>query len=439
MADKSICSNCGNILKDQWLVCKFCHQARWKMITPYFVWGITFLGGAWWSLTHKLSASDNLITLLLPFIGAIFGIIGVVMLLMALIATLRGLSVRKVPSADMKGSTPNLYTSTPTGSMVGGGVSNLNTSAIKPSIPDVSPQTQSAESELGKQKAQIIHCHKCKRKNAPSSKKCDQCGANMLPGTGIQQRLGFLVIALVVVAISFVAAFLLLKYKPEFGGKDWIYFAGLAVFGGVILIFGILWFLRITPLHERYATRAKRHIELNPWQAIDDYGSAINHSPKTQAFDYLLERAKLHQELGMTVEARTDWQHALENINTRIVLPRASIDLNKQRAEIYKNLGMEDEYAMEMLQYTIDKEETFKTKRGQIAEGWEDGLQKGSEDAQRQELQKLRAAIMINQKYKIVGQCKKCRSMVDLDAKLACTNNSKHHITNINPTLRKID
>ena len=151
-----------------------------------------------------------------------------------------------------------------------------------------------------------------------------------------------------------------------------------------------LWFLRITPLYERYATRAKRHFELNPWQAIADYGSAIYNAPKTQAFDYLLEKAKLHQGLGMTVEARTDWQQALENINTRIVQSRASIDLIKQCAEIYKYLGMDDEYAMQMLQYTIDKEKTFKTKPGQIAEGWEEGLQKGSEDAQRQELQKLR-------------------------------------------------
>jgi ribosomal protein L40E len=323
--------------------------------------------------------------------------------------------------------------------MKGSVIKELNQVDVDSLILQSNQADHSAQSELSKLIVQTIHCQKCKHENEPSAKKCSQCSTNLLPGTGIQQRLGALVSALVVAAISFVAAFLLLKYKPEFGEKDWIYFAGLALFGAIMLIFGIIWFLRITPLYERYATRAKRHIELNPWQAIADYGSAIDNAPKTQAFDYLLERAKLHQGLDMTMESRADWKQALENINTRIVQPRASIDLIKQRAEIYKYLGMEDEYAMQMLQYTIDKEKTFKTKSGQIAEGWEEGLQKGSEDAQRQELQKLRAAIMINQKYKIVGQCKKCRSIVDLDARLECTNNSKHHITNINPTLREID
>ena len=83
----------------------------------------------------------------------------------------------------------------------------------------------------------------------------------------------------------------------------------------------------------------------------------------------------------MTMEARTDWQHALENINARMAKPKAPvIDLNKQRAEIYKYLGMEDEYAMEMLHYTIEKEKTFKFKQDDIAMGWEEGFKKGTED-----------------------------------------------------------
>lgn len=437
MADKSTCSNCGNVLKDQWLVCKFCHQARWKLITPYYIWGASFMVGAWWSLTHKLSASDNLFTLLLPVIGSCFVVIGAVMLLMALIATLRGLSVRKVPSAHLDVKPRDWNTST-VGSPVSGRAGNLNTPAIKPSTPDTVSQIQPAASALGKQEAQAIHCPKCHHENAPNAKRCGQCGTNLLPGKGIKQRLSVLCSTLVIVAISFAAAFLLLKYKPEFGGKDLIYFAVLVGFGSIILVFGIVWFLRITPLYERYAIRANYHVSLNPWQAIADYNAAINSAPQTHAYDYLLERAKLYQDLEMAPEARTDWQHALKNINARLAKPKATVDLKKQRAEIYKNLGMEDEYAIQMLGYTIEKEKTFKTKPGEIAEGWEEGFQKGSEDAQRQELQKLRAQIMNNQKYKIVGQCKKCSSIVDLDARLVCTNNSKHrNITNITPALGK--
>jgi len=599
MADKSICSNCGNVLKDQWLVCKFCHQARWKMITPYFAWGAVFLVGAWWLLTKKVSASagsENPITYLLPGIGAIFGMIGAVMLLMALIAALRGLSVRKVPEAPLKVNTPDWHTTAPS-SPARAGSSNLNTPATKPSIQDAAPPVyfeirqmqqelrdaqqeigrlpnmsswlgsinllprnikkiieylmntdernreaalasllyfgspelrqwivkilgavkekeslpaltaiserdpyseereipdplnvsldyydreretvypireaaqgeikvkenllkelnpddvnsqvmqsnqvnQPAQSELDKQKVQAIHCHKCKHENAPGAKKCSQCGTDLLPGAGIRQRLGVLGSSLFLAAISFVVAFLFFKYNAEWGVKDLIFLLGLIVFGVLMFGFGILWSLRKTPLHKRYEIRAKRHVSLNPQQAIADYGAAINSAPQPQAFDYLLERAKLSQKQGMTIEARTDWQYALENINARLAKPKAPVDLKKQRAEIKKYLGMEDEYAMEMLQYSIEKENTFKFKRGHIAEGWEEGLKKGSEDFQRQELQKLRAEIMKNHKYGIVGQCKKCKSIVDLDARLDCINNPKHLVKDISPILRKID
>jgi tetratricopeptide (TPR) repeat protein len=240
--------------------------------------------------------------------------------------------------------------------------------------------------------------------------------------------------------ISFAVAFLVFKFKAEIGIKDLIYLAALVGFGVFMIVVGIFLLLRKVPLFERYENRAKRHVSLNPWQAIADYGSAINSAPPTRAFDYFLKRAKLFQELGMTMEARTDWQYALDNINARIAKPKGPvIDLKKQRAEVYKSLGMEDEYAMEMLQYTIEKEQTFKFKRGHLAEGWEEGLKKGSEDAQRNELRKLRVEIMNNHKYGIVGQCKRCKSIVDLDAKLDCTNNPKHLVKNISPILRKID
>jgi ribosomal protein L40E len=599
MTAQSICSNCGNTVKDRWLVCKFCHQARWKLITPYFAWGAVFLVGAWWLLTKKVSTSagsDNPSTFLLPGIGAIFGMIGAVMLLMALLATLRGLKVRKVSTLPLRVSSPDWHTTAP-GSPAGAGAIKLNTPAAKPSIPDAAPPVsfeiqqmqqelrdahqeigqlqemsswlgsinllprniakiirylmntdernreaaiasllnfgspglrqwvvkilgaakekeslpaltaiserdpyaeereipdplnasldyydreretiypireaalgekkakenmlkelnpddvnsqvmqsdqvnQPAQSELDKQKVQAIHCQKCKHENAPGAKKCSQCGTDLLPGAGIGQRLGVLGSSLFLAVISFFAAFLFFKYNAEWGGKDLIFLLGLIGFGVLLFGFGILWSLRKTPLHERYEIRAKRHVSLNPQQAIADYGAAINSAPKPLAFDYLLERAKLSEKQGMTMEARTDWQYALENINARLAKPKAPVDLKKQRAEIKKNLGIEDEYAMEMLQYTIEKENTFKFKRGHIAEGWEEGLKQGSEDFQRQELQKLRAEIMKNHKYGVVGQCKKCKSIVDLDARLDCTNNPKHQIKEINPTLRKTE
>jgi hypothetical protein len=92
MAEYSICSNCGNKLKDQWLVCKYCHQARWKRILPYYFGGVAFL-----TITLlSLSKWENGVFLC---IGAITGLLGAVMLLMGGIATLQSLSVRKVSPA----------------------------------------------------------------------------------------------------------------------------------------------------------------------------------------------------------------------------------------------------------------------------------------------------------------------------------------------------
>ena len=89
MAEYSICSNCGNKLKEQGLVCKYCHQARWKRILPYYFGGVAFL-----TITLlSLSKWENSV---FQCIGALTGLLGAVMLLMGGIATLQSLSVRKV-------------------------------------------------------------------------------------------------------------------------------------------------------------------------------------------------------------------------------------------------------------------------------------------------------------------------------------------------------
>ena len=536
MADKSICSNCGNTLKDQWLVCKYCNQARWKMITPYFAWGVVFVVGAWWSMTHWTTASagsDNFIVLMVPISATVFGIIGVVMLAMALVATLRGLSVRKVTTPFQAGSRSVWPTPTP-GSPAGKGAINLTTPPVAPTILKAAPpvyfdisqivqelraahqelnhlpgmsswlgsinllpnniektirylmntnerdretafgyffkfgsvelrrwivkilgateqkesllaltviserdpyseereipdpanagldyydrnletiypireaalaeikrkgslikQTnpvnenpqmlqsvqanQPAQSELSQQRTQTIHCQKCKHENAPDAKKCSQCGTNLLPGAGMGQRLGVFGCTTILAILSLAIAYGVYASKANIGGKGVIYLGGLVLFGVFVFGFGIIWSLRKTPLYERYAARANRHVSLNPMQAVADYGSALNGAPQTQAFEILLARAKLYQGQAMAREAGTDWQHALENINARMAKPKAPIELNKQRAELYKTMGMADEYALEMLRYTTEKEKTFKFKKDSIAMGVEEDLKK---------------------------------------------------------------
>jgi hypothetical protein len=255
----------------------------------------------------------------------------------------------------------------------------------------------------------------------------------------VGERIGVLIGTILLALLSFGGAVLFLRFNTEWGLKSLLFLGALIVFGVFSIVYGIFLSLRKIPLDERYETRAKRHVSLNTWQAIADYGSAIKTAQPTPAFDYMLERAKLYQGLGKMAEARSDWQLALENINARMVVPKVSVDLIKKRAEIYKDLGMQDEYAMQILSFTIEKEKTFKTKRSDVAMGWEEGLLKGSDDSSRQELDKIRAETLANPKYRIVGQCKNCHSVVNLSATLECTNNAKHKkITDIYPIVSEL-
>ncbi|HNR02576.1 MAG TPA: hypothetical protein PKK59_08580 [Anaerolineaceae bacterium] len=100
MAGNSTCTNCGRSLKENWLVCHYCKQARWNRISPYFIWGAVFTAFAFWAVETKTEFTfpgfGDLLKALLPILGVTFGIIGVVMLMMALVAALRGLGVKRV-------------------------------------------------------------------------------------------------------------------------------------------------------------------------------------------------------------------------------------------------------------------------------------------------------------------------------------------------------
>jgi len=282
-----------------------------------------------------------------------------------------------------------------------------------------------------------IHCQKCGHLNAPQTRKCAKCAADLLPGASFFKRLAMFVISSLLAATCFYYFAVLLK-KVEPGGKSSLYLVTLLVFGILLVGNGLIQALRKIPLDERYATRAKRHASLNKLQAIDDYGSAMQSAPKHLVLTYLGERARLFQELGLDGQAADDWRHALVLINERIAraTPPAP-DLFDQRAGLYKNLGMQDEYKLEMLLYSIEKEKTFKSKANGIAADWQEGLVKGSEDAKRQEFQKLRAGILQDPRFRITAQCKKCRKSVDLDFKLNCPKGKNHLVTNIRPILGK--
>ncbi len=241
----------------------------------------------------------------------------------------------------------------------------------------------------------MISCQKCKTKNEAGAQKCTQCGANLLPGYSGKERLGVLIACLVVGVLCFASNFFL------FQNYTYLFRILITLVAVVIAGLGIWWSVRKTPVYERYEIRAKNHVKTDPKQAIADYAEAIKLAPEQQAFDLLNERAKLCNSHNMPDEAKSNWQQALENINQRITAVKdTDLELHKNRAEVYGHLGMEDEYAMEMLTYTLDKERSLGTKKGEImipkggGDIMEMGVKKGLDDNKRTDLQKLRARVI---------------------------------------------
>ena len=215
MAERSICSNCGNTLKGNWLVCKHCHQARWKMIVPYYIWGVVFLVGAWWLVNNKLIDALNatdFFSLILIIATATFAILGVVMLLIALIATLRGLFVKKV-STDQRNMNMSLLATTASTPLTGAETNHLSAAPIASPFPEAATLTQSAALELERPSEQVIFCQKCKHENAPDATHCSQCGTTLLPGAGVGERIGVLIGTILLALLSFGGAVLFLRLQ----------------------------------------------------------------------------------------------------------------------------------------------------------------------------------------------------------------------------------
>jgi hypothetical protein len=98
MANPTTCPGCGQALQENWLNCKHCGKAIWPRINPYLIGGAIFSVFGAWGLLSKAQftnpAFGSLLTAFLPIVGAVFGLIGIVMLIMALVAVLRGTSAK---------------------------------------------------------------------------------------------------------------------------------------------------------------------------------------------------------------------------------------------------------------------------------------------------------------------------------------------------------
>lgn len=187
----------------------------------------------------------------------------------------------------------------------------------------------------------MIHCQKCNQQNVSEAEKCSQCGANLLPGAGIKERLGQLGCLVVAGILTPVLALLILPRLAVGNILDNLILMGAIilsiVMGIVFILLGISLAVGKTPVYDRYKRRAERHVDLDPQQAIADYGKAIELAPEAIAFDLLSARAGLYHKQGMIEEEKSDWRRALENINHRIAVSKTSDpNLEKQRDAILK-------------------------------------------------------------------------------------------------------
>jgi hypothetical protein len=153
-----------------------------------------------------------------------------------------------------------------------------------------------------------IHCHKCKLENPPTALRCQNCGVNLLPSEGIVQRLASFV---TLVAGSVLLGYLFYRFYIQIPGSapDIILCNVGALAGGAVASFvmAFVFLLRKTPAYLKYENRAKRHLDLNAWQALDDYNRALDLAEDKELANLIKQRVEVYKKLGLTEEAERDY------------------------------------------------------------------------------------------------------------------------------------
>jgi tetratricopeptide (TPR) repeat protein len=154
----------------------------------------------------------------------------------------------------------------------------------------------------------MIYCSKCKTKNEVGEKICKQCGANLLPKEGLADRIGNLIVGVVGGVLCGLVAYNLFN-NPELAESFTVCPTNPVTWLIVAIVFPITNLalaLRKTPEYLRYAIRARRHIELDPEQAIEDFSQALELAPQKERASILNERASLYKKLGREKEETRD-------------------------------------------------------------------------------------------------------------------------------------
>jgi len=184
----------------------------------------------------------------------------------------------------------------------------------------------------------MIHCQKCKTQNLPDQVTCDHCGAELLPAKGFGSRLGSFLLGIIVTLITLIPVYFIFRAETPHPILKWIgyFFIALAF---LFLSYFTLEAVRKTNIHERYAIRAKRHLKLDAQQALADFTKALELAPKTEHIPLLKERAAIYKTLGLKDELVSDWDAILD-----LVPAKERIQTLRKRAVVYESEGIEQTF-----------------------------------------------------------------------------------------------
>ena len=153
----------------------------------------------------------------------------------------------------------------------------------------------------------MIHCERCRTVNPPEQRYCQKCHRDLLPGEGLLVRLGVLLVSGLLTAFG---VWILVqtsqgKPLPDLGCAvtNPVFWVILVI---VMPISALAYAFRRTPAFQKYLNRARRHLKLDPAQALADFSQAVELAPEKERPAIFKERASLYQTLGQTQQSVRD-------------------------------------------------------------------------------------------------------------------------------------
>lgn len=132
----------------------------------------------------------------------------------------------------------------------------------------------------------MITCPSCKTQNESGRAECQRCGRDLLPGEPLSSRLVYIGLGLFVALMLGATAWLLSSLAQASQLTRW----GVPLLlGAAILFLGLAIYAAFfkTPVWQRYVLRARRHVETDPAQAMDDYAEALKTAPARERLNIL--------------------------------------------------------------------------------------------------------------------------------------------------------